>query len=45
MKMSRKTKRSNMLSKDLKDMQHYGGMSYKPIDAAKASKKSRVGIG
>jgi hypothetical protein len=45
MKMSRKTKRLNMLSQDLKDMQHCGGMRYKMTDAARASKKSRVGIG
>jgi hypothetical protein len=44
MKMSRKTRRSNMLSQDLKDMQHCGGMNYKLIDAAKESRKSRVGI-
>jgi DNA-binding transcriptional regulator WhiA len=29
----------------LKDMQHCGGMNYKLTDAAKASRKSRVGIG
>jgi hypothetical protein len=33
-----------MLSQDLKGMQHYGGMNYRLIDAAKVSKKSRVGI-
>jgi hypothetical protein len=44
MRMSRKTRRSNMLSQDLKGMQHYGGMNYRLIDATKASKKSRVGI-
>jgi hypothetical protein len=45
MKMSRKTRKSNMLSQELKDMQHCGGRSYKMTDVAKESKKSRVGIG
>jgi hypothetical protein len=45
MKISRKTRISNMFSQELKDMQHCGGMSYKMTDATKASKKSRVGIG
>jgi hypothetical protein len=44
MKMSKKTRRSNMLSQDLKDMQHCGGMNYKLTNAAKESKKSIVGI-
>jgi hypothetical protein len=44
MKMLRKKIRSNMLSQDLKDKQHCGGMNYKLTDAAKASKKLRVGI-
>jgi hypothetical protein len=33
-----------MLSLDLKGMQHYGGMNCRLIDAAKARRKSRVGI-
>ena len=45
MKMSRNTKRSNMLSQDLKEMQHCDGMNYKLTDVAKASRRSRVGIG
>jgi hypothetical protein len=44
MRMSRKTRRSNMLSQDLKDMQHYGGMNCRLTDVAKESKKSKVGI-
>jgi hypothetical protein len=33
-----------MLSLDLKDMQHYGGMNCRLTDVAKARKKSKVGI-
>jgi hypothetical protein len=33
-----------MLSKDLKDMQHYGGMNCRLTDVVKASKKSKSGI-
>jgi hypothetical protein len=44
MNMSSKTRRLNMLSQDLKDMQHCGGTNYKLTDAAKASRKSKVGI-
>jgi hypothetical protein len=39
MRMSRKTRKSNMLSLDLKDMQHYGGMNCRLTDTARASKK------
>jgi hypothetical protein len=35
---------SNMLSQDLKDMHHYGGMNYRLTDVAKASRKSKAGI-
>jgi hypothetical protein len=41
--MLRKTRRLNMLSQDLKGMQHYGGMNYRLTDTAKVSRKSRVG--
>jgi hypothetical protein len=34
-----------MLSQDLKDMQHCGGMNYKLTGVAKASKKLRAGTG
>jgi hypothetical protein len=34
-----------MLSLDLKGMQHYGGMNYRQIGVAKASKESKDGIG
>jgi hypothetical protein len=42
MKMSRKTKRSNMMSQDLKDMQYCGAMNYKLTDAARASRKMQI---
>jgi hypothetical protein len=44
MRMSRKTKRLNMLLLDLKGLQHYGGMKCRLSDAAKESRKSKVGI-
>jgi hypothetical protein len=44
MRMLRKTRRENMLSLDLKGMQHYGGMNCRLTDATKANKKSKVGI-
>jgi hypothetical protein len=37
-------KKSNMLSQDLKGMQHYGGMNCRLTDVAKARRKSKVGI-
>jgi hypothetical protein len=42
--MLRKTRRLNMLSQDLKGMQHYGGMNCRLIDAAKVRRKSRARI-
>jgi hypothetical protein len=44
MRMSRKIRKSNMLSLDLKDMQHCGGMNYRLKDAARTRRKSKVGI-
>jgi hypothetical protein len=44
MRMSRKTRKSNMPLLDLKGMQNYGGMNCRLIDAARASKKSRAGM-
>jgi hypothetical protein len=34
----------NMLSQDLNNMQHYGGMNYRLRDAVKVRKKSKAGI-
>jgi hypothetical protein len=44
MRMSRKTRNSNMSLLDLKGMQHYGGMKCRLIDAARESRKSKAGI-
>jgi hypothetical protein len=44
MRMSRKTRKSNMSLLDLKGMQHYGGMNCRLTDVARASRKSRAGI-
>jgi hypothetical protein len=44
MRMSRKTRKSNMSLLDLKGMQHCGGMNCRLIDVARARKKSKYGI-
>jgi hypothetical protein len=44
MRMSRKTRKSNMSLLDLKGMQHCGGMNCRLIDVARVSKKSKAGI-
>jgi hypothetical protein len=44
MRMLRKTRRSNMSLLDLKGMHHYGGMNCRQKNAARASKKLKVGI-
>jgi hypothetical protein len=44
MRMSRKTRKSNMPLLDLKGMKHYGEMNCRLIDAARESRKSKAGI-
>jgi hypothetical protein len=44
MRMSRKTRRSNMPLLDLKGMQHYGGMNCRLTDTARERRKSKAGI-
>jgi hypothetical protein len=44
MRISRKTRKSNMSLPDLNNIQHCGGMNCRLIDAAKESKKSKAGI-
>jgi hypothetical protein len=44
MRMSRKIRKSSMPLLDLKGMQHCGGMNCRLTNAARASRKSKVGI-
>jgi hypothetical protein len=44
MRMSRKTRSSNMSLLDLRGMQHCGGMNCRLIDIARENRKSKAGI-
>jgi hypothetical protein len=45
MRMSRKIRKTNMSSLELKGMQHHGGMNCRLTNISKERKKSKVGIG